>query len=294
MKIPESVTQAFSKQMLNLKRNSPHIYFVGGVIGVISTTVLACRATLKLSDTLEEIEKEVDAVQHKTESEPNRKEVALVYTKATLQVGRLYAPSVILGAVSIGALATSHIQLSRRNTALMAAYATLQKAYDEYRERVREVVGEEKELDLYLGTETKSIVDDDGKKKEIKSIRDPNKLSPYARIFDESSQYWEKDPELNRLYVCCQQNYFNQLLRARGHVFLNEVYDMLGFDRTPAGAVVGWLIDQDGDNYVSFGLYESGNERFMNGWERSIILDFNVNGVIYDRIGRNVHYELPS
>jgi hypothetical protein len=160
----------------------------------------------------------------------------------------------------------------------MAAYALVQQAYDEYRERVREELGEDRELEMYHGPKT------DPKNKELLELGDPNKRSPYSKIFDEYSNCWEKDPELNRLFVQCQQNYANNLLHARGHVFLNEVYDMLGIERTKAGAVVGWVIGHDGDNFVDFGIYDPDNSKFVNGYERSIVLDFNVDGVIYDKI----------
>jgi hypothetical protein len=122
---------------------------------------------------------------------------------------------------------------------------------------------------------------EDGTKELIPHV-DPNKWSPYARFFDEGSPEWKKNSELNRLYVQCQQNYANNLLRARGHVFLNEVYDMLGIDRSQAGSVVGWVIGTDGDNYVDFGLQRAFSSGLIG--ERNILLDFNVDGVIYDKI----------
>jgi hypothetical protein len=173
--------------------------------------------------------------------------------------------------------------MTKRNSALMAAYAGLQKAYDDYRERVRDQLGEERELEIYHAGKTDIIKNELDKNEEIKTV-DPNKWSPYAKMFDEGSKHWEKDPEINRLFVQCQQNYANNLLKARGHLFLNEVYDMLDVERTKAGSVVGWVISKDGDNFVDFGMYEAYNARFINGWERSIILDFNVDGVIYDKI----------
>ena len=62
---------------------------------------------------------------------------------------------------------------------------------------------------------------------------------------------------------------------------------MLGIPRTKAGQVVGWIFDKDnpiGDNYVDFGLLNTQNEDFVNGYKRSVLLDFNVDGMILDRI----------
>ena len=276
----EDVTRSIGRKILELRKESPHIFFVGGIIGSVTGTILACRATLKLSDTLGEIEEDVNGVKLlKEHDNPEwQKDMVYVYVKSGLKITKLYGPAVVVSVASLAALTGSHIQLTRRNAALMAAYGVLQQAYDDYRERVRQELGEEKEKELYLG------IREETHGKEIVKVVDPNKWSPYARFFDEGSQYWRKDSEMNFLYVRCQQQYANDLLRARGHVFLNEVYDMLGIDRCKAGAVVGWVIGKEGDNYVSFGIYEAYQAQFISGWERSILLDFNVDGVIYDKI----------
>jgi Family of unknown function (DUF6353) len=289
MNFLKSMRWDFSRSMLILRKHSPHIFFATGVLGTGASTVMACRATLKLSDTLDKIHHDVQNVKDlkhiahsKAEAYSNdqyARDLTYVYGKGAVSLTRLYGPSVIVGVASISLLTGSHVQMTRRNSALMAAYAAVQKAYDDYRDRIRGEVGEDKELDLHHAA-TMQIVD----KEEIKVV-DPNKFSPYAKFFDEYSQHWEKDPELNRLFVQCQQNYTNDLLHARGHVFLNEVYDLLGIPRTKAGAVVGWVIGKDGDNYVDFGMYETRSQNFINGAERSILLDFNVDGVIYDKLG---------
>lgn len=282
------LTRVLGRRTLTIKKNSPNIFFAAGMVGVVTSTVLACRATLKLSETLDVVEKEVSEVKSMVvdgsySAYSHNRDLAYVYGKSTIKIVRLYAPAIVVGGVSIAALTGSHVQLTRRNAALTAAYAVVEEAFREYRERVRSVVGEDRELDLYRGTQTEVIKNELGKKEEQISF-DPNKRSMYSKIFDECSVNWKKDPEFNRIFVQCQQNFANNLLQSRGHVFLNEVYDMLGLDRSQAGAVVGWVLNKDGDNYVDFGLYEAYNTKFINGWERSILLDFNVDGVIYDKI----------
>lgn len=274
--IPVAISQAVGRKILELKKESPHIFFVGGIIGTVASTVLACRATLKLSEKLDVIQSDLNAAKELKDEDP--KDSVYIYARAGLEITKLYAPAIIVGAASIAALTGSHIQLTRRNAALMAAYGVLQQAFDDYRERVREELGEDKELEVYRAIRDEKVG------KEVIKVVDPNKWSAYARFFDEGSPFWRKDPELNFLFVRCQQQYANDLLRARGHVFLNEVYDALGIDRCKAGAVVGWVIGASGDNYVSFNIYEAYQAQFVNGWERSILLDFNVDGVIYDKI----------
>jgi Family of unknown function (DUF6353) len=242
-----------------------------------------------LEDTLNDFEKEIDKVKAKGDMIPDsgysrakhNQEVVVVCTKGSLDIVRLYAPAILVGGLAIGALTGSHLTLTRRNASLTAAYSAVQMSFDAYRDRVREEFGEEKELQIHHAAylEKKTI---DGKI-EMVMLADPNKWSMYAKFFDEYNVNWKKDPDYNRMFIQCQQNYFNHLLKARGHVFLNEVYDQLGFDHTRAGAIVGWVIGE-GDNYIDFGMFEAGNSQFVNGWERSIILDFNVDGVVYDKI----------
>ena len=286
--IPNSITRPIGRHILVAQKNSPQVMFIGGIIGVTASTVMACRATLKLSEELEKMKSEVDSVKALGDPEINYppdsgKMVTRVYLKNAAKVARLYAPAAIVGVGSIGLLTGSHVTLKRRNAGLTAAYAAVAKAYDEYRERIKEEVGEEKEIDLYHGATVEKVKGPDGKMIEVRST-DPNKLSVYSRFFDDSSRNWEKNPEMNKMFVQVQQTYANDLLRARGHIFLNEVYDMLGLERSQAGQVVGWVIGDEGDNYVDFGIHNARNSNFVNGIERVALLDFNADGVIYDKI----------
>lgn len=287
--VPNVISQKLGRQVLIAQKNSPKILFVVGIAGVVTSTVLACRATLKLDNKLTDFRKDVDVLKDKekrigangyTQNDHN-KAIVVTYSKNSFEIVKLYAPSVVIGGISIAALTTSHVTLTRRNTALTAAYSAVQASYEAYRERVKKEIGETKELDIYHAVE-KHETEIDGKLKTIKAA-DPNKWSPYARFFDETSPNWTKFPEQNRLFVQCQQNYLNDTLHARGHVFLNEAYEALGLPHSKAGAVVGWVVG-NGDNYIDFGIFDAYNAQFVNGFERTILLDFNVDGVIWDKI----------
>lgn len=288
MSIKQTLTRAAFRSAVKVKKNSPHLMFVGGIVGVVGAAVLASRATLKLERELEGIQHDIEGIKHPTEHADRgdhdcQKDLAYAYVKGSANIVKMYAPAIIVGGASIAMLTGSHIQLTRRNTALTVAYTGLHEAYTQYRERVKDHVGEDTERDLYYGIKTEQIEGEDGKLKKVRTL-DPNGLSVYARFFDEGSANWTPDPEINRLFVQCQQNYANDLLQARGHIFLNEVYDMLGIDHSRAGAVVGWVISDKGDNYVDFGLFDCSSSRFVNGWEQSVLLDFNVDGIIFDKI----------
>jgi hypothetical protein len=293
--VPNKLTRTIVRSALKSKKNSPQTFFGFGIVGVLGGTVLACRATLSLPDAVDDFQEEIEDVKAMGERRLSSnddsynereyyKDLGYVYGKNTVKIAKLYGPSIIVGALSIGALTGSHVTLKRRNASLTAAVAAVSTAYEEYRIRVKSEIGADRELDIYHAIENRIITREDGSKEVIK-IADPNRWSPYARWFDEASPYWEKNSEINRLYVQAAQNLFNNKLQIRGHVFLNEIYDHFGIEHSSAGAVVGWILGPEGDNYIDFGIFDAYQRDFVNGWERSILLDFNVDGVIYDKIG---------
>lgn len=130
------------------------------------------------------------------------------------------------------------------------------------------------------GHEVINITENTKTKKETKGT-----VSEYARFFDASCMRWTKDSEFNLTFLKQQEHYANERLRIKGHLFLNEVYDMLDITRTKAGQVVGWIYDEKnpiGDNRVDFGINDDRNKDFVNGNENTILLDFNVDGNILD------------
>lgn len=281
--VPVAVTKQLFRAALILKKNAPNIMFAGGIAGVATGTVMACRATLKLSEELPKMKQDLEAVRENIDDPDEQKRaLALVYGVNVSKVVRMYAPPVIVLGASVGALTGSHVQLTRRNAGMTAAYAALAKVHDEYRARTQAALGEEKEEEIHRAITTQKVDLPDGKKAKVKIVGRGG--SGYGRYFDEGSRNFKKNPELNRIFIKCQQAYANDLLQSRGHVFLNEVYDALGYERSTEGSVVGWVLGGDGDNYIDFGMYESRNQDFVQGIERVCHLDFNVDGIIYDKI----------
>lgn len=292
--IPTIITRHGGKTALILQKHSPEILTGVGIAGGVGAAIMACKATRKVDDILDHHEYMMAQIAHADDT----KETQKAKTKRTIETGmeivKLYAPPLALGAASIGCILGGHNILNKRNAAIAAAYSIVQDRFNEYRARVVDEFGVDKDLDLFHGTTTKQItvdtVDENGKKKKEKKtvhIQDPNRISQYARYFDDASNQWQKTPEYNLIFLKSQQNYMNDLLHARGHVFLNEVYDALGIPRSKAGAVVGWIISDEGDNFIDFGIYDIQNQEkmdFVNGYEQNILLDFNVDGVIYDLI----------
>lgn len=298
-KLTNALNTRLGKAGLRLRKHAPEILIVAGAVGAVASTVMACFATTKISTILDKTKEDLNTIhtyEHEDYTETDRKkDLTITYVKTGVRMARLYAPSALLGALSITCMVGSHHILTKRNAALAAAYATVDKSFKEYKKRVAERFGENVEKELRYNIKAKkfkeTVVDENsGKEKKTKTtvdVADPD-YSCYARFFDETSACWEKDPEYNLTFLTAQQRYANDLLQARGHLFLNEVYDMLGLTRSTAGQVVGWIYgknNSNGDNYVDFGIFDANREKsrdFVNGYERSILLDFNVDGYILD------------
>lgn len=304
MKIPNNVTRAFHNAGLQLKKHAPEILVTAGVVGTVVSAVMACKATLKVNEIVDQTKTDIEKIHTATETgvteagleyneEDSKKDLALVYVQTGVKFVKLYGPSILLGALSISAILASNNIHRKRNLALAAAYATVDQGFKEYRGRVVERFGKDLDKELRYNIKAKEIeetvIDEEGNEhveKKTVQVANPNLGSQYARFFDESCPAWEKNAEDNLYFLLCQQSQANDILQARGHLFLNEVYDMLGMQRTVAGQSVGWVYDPNnaiGDNFVDFGIHDVTRERnraFVNGYERCILLDFNVDGDI--------------
>jgi len=286
--IPNGLSQKLGLQMLKLEKDSPKILFGVGVVSMVGSTVLACRATLKVDEVLETAQndlKRINTLEHREYSETDRQEdKAVVYARTAVSLTKLYAPAIVLGVAGIGCLTKSHNLLEQRNAAITAAFVALDKGFKDYRSRVRAKYGEADDQEFRYGTHTVTIQDDEsGRNKKVVRVA-PDSPSVYAKFFDETSSEWNRDAEYNLYFIKCQQQYHNHILQSRGYVFLNEVYKSLGMEQTKAGCVVGWYLG-NGDNYIDFGIYDANNEKardFVNGLEGAILLDFNVDGLIYE------------
>lgn len=302
MKIPNGLTKVLGRQTLLLKKHSPALMFGAGITTAVASTVFACKATLRLEEVMlkhEENRRTADFLLKQSKEERTEeytisdynKDVAYIRVRAARDIVKLYAPALGLGVVSIGLLTGAHVTLNKRNAALIAAYNLLDKGFKEYRERVRQEFGEDKDRELFFGSVEKEIVEEGKHGHEVKTIKRVGKHSVYAKPFCEGNPCWSQSPLNNRSFLMAQQNYLNDLLNSRGHVMLNDAYDLLKLPRSQAGTVVGWVKDSGvGDGYVDFGLFNSHDpvvRDFMNlEHNDGIMIDFNVDGVVNDLIGK--------
>lgn len=311
--IMNNITRTLHKGGFWLKKHSPEILTVAGTVGVVVSGVMIGKATTKIDPILEETKHNLDLVR---EGEKNgevkamvngevtvvpyskkdaQKDLTIYYAKGAIDLVKLYAPAILVGAAGLTCFWGANNILRKRNAALTAAYAVVHKSLDDYRGRVIERFGKDLDRELMYNIKAQEIeetvVNEDGTEQVVKKtveVANPNYNSIYARFFDESCKNWTKSPEDNLRFLKMVQAWANNKLKAEGYLYLNDVYEALGIPKTKAGHVVGWIFDEAhpvGDNFVDFGIYDMYNEKardFVNGYERVILLDFNVDGNIWE------------
>ena len=316
LQIPANITRGMNRTALAIKKHSPTILAVTGVVGIATSFVMGCKATTKLNPILEETKRNIDAVHTAVETgvahsmdpetqeiiqieytpEDGKKDLTIYYAQGGMKIAKLYAPAVAIGVVSIGCMLGSNHILRKRNIALAAAYKAVDEGFKEYRGRVIERFGEALDRELKYGVKAIEVTEEtvNPETGEVTTVTktveayDPNNRSPYTFVFDETCRGWERDAQLNKMVLIQTQNYFNDKLKRKGHVFLNEVLGELGINHCRMGNIVGWWYDEEnpiGDNFIDFGLFDIHDENkrlFMNGYEKSVWLDFNCDGNILE------------
>lgn len=299
--IMKSVNGVASKTVMKLKKHSPEILVVAGIAGTVVSAVLACKATTKVAEILDETKGTLDTIHEGMETgaingqeyttEDGKKDTVVVYAQTGMKLAKLYGPAIILGTLSITSILASNNILRKRNVALGSAYAAIDKSFKEYRGRVIERFGEQVDTELKYGIKAKKFEEievdpETGKEKKVKKtvmVADPNLQSDYAVYFDSKSRNYETNPDYNRMFLKAQQAFANDKLQTRGHLFLNEVLDDLDLPRTPAGQIVGWTKDGP-DGYVNFRIVEVERETEDGRHEPALLLDFNVEGNIWEKM----------
>ena len=291
--IMKSVNGVASKTVMKLKKHSPEILVVAGIAGTVVSAVLACKATTKVAEILDETKGTLDTIHEGMETGAinGQEDTVVVYAQTGVKLAKLYGPAIILGTLSITSILASNNILRKRNVALGAAYAAIDKSFKEYRGRVIERFGEQVDTELKYGIKAKKFEEievdpETGKEKKVKKtvmVADPNLQSDYAVYFDSKSRNYETNPDYNRMFLKAQQAFANDKLQTRGHLFLNEVLDDLDLPRTPAGQIVGWTKDGP-DGYVNFRIVEVERETEDGRHEPALLLDFNVEGNIWEKM----------
>lgn len=312
--IMTNLTRAFHRTGLKFKKHSPEILLVTGIIGGVASAVLACKATTKVQAVLDESKDKVEAVHESLErgyvpdengdkeeytQETKTRDLTIIYTQTGLKLVKLYAPALTLGVLSVTSLLASNNIMRKRNVGLAAAYAAVDKGFKEYRGRVVDRFGDGVDRELRYNIKAREIeekiIDENGEEKTVKKIVEvadgngirPASYSEFAICYDNGNTGWRPDAEANKAFLIGQQRWANDKLQRQGHLFLNEVFDMLGAPRTKMGNVVGWIYNKEHQGHVDFGMFDIWKEQcrdFAKGIECVLWLDFNVDGPILDLI----------
>lgn len=303
--VMQKMSRSMHKIGFKIKKHSPEILVTVGVVGTVASVVMACKATLKVNDIIDEAHDVIDQIHEGVEQkkrtadgveytqEDANRDLAIVYAQTGWKFVKLYGPAVLVGIGSIGCLVGSTLILRKRNIALAATVTALDTSFKEYRGRLIERFGEDLDRELRFNIKAKEIeetvVDDEGNETVVKKVVhevDPNAHSMYSVFFDDGNIGWSKNPELNKVFLIQQQEAANFRLKTEGFLSLNDVYKMIGAPLTYYGQIAGWVYSDDpdsGDNFVRFGLFDNDNEKardFINLREKTILLDFNCIGNI--------------
>jgi hypothetical protein len=299
--IVNKISRGFNRAKLCVKTHSPEILVGAGIVGGVGACVLACKATLKVNEVIEEAKENIEKIHVATETgvteagleyteEDSKKDLTIVYVQTGVKFVKLYGPAIILGTVAIASVIAGHNKRYERYAAMSTAYALVDKGYKEYRNRVVDRFGKELDQELLTGAKAiqveKIYVDDKGEEKTVTETVDVVEAdlltSPYMFFFEDGCKGWEKNAEWNKNFLIQAQNFFNDRLQTIGYVYLNEVLKYLGIPMTEMGQTVGWMLG-NGDNVIDFGMAEVNRKSvrdFVNGYIPTILLHFNCDGEI--------------
>lgn len=273
---------------------SPQILTGVGIGAVVVSTVLIAKATLKLEDVMDvHAERKADVDEKKQtmtaeeySSTHHKRDMTKVYMHTAKDLTKLYGLPISLGVVGISCIVGGQGIQYKRTVGAVAAYKTLEESFDRYRARVVEEFGLDKDEEFNKTYVVREETDEEGNTSvTVEKLEERD----YVFFHDNNNHNWKNtSPDYNLMFVKAQETYANQLLSTRGHVLLNDVLDSLGMPRTHEGAVVGWVLTQDGPNFIDFGIrdLQGTNSRVIGNIDEeapSIMLDFNVQGIIWDK-----------
>ena len=225
-----------------ITQHSPELLTAFGIAGMITTTVLAVRATPKALKLMEnEVAKQNrEIVREAAENgDENCPQISKLKPVDTVKVTwKCYVPAAVTGVASVACLIGASKVHLKRNAALLTAYKLSETALTEYRDKVVETIGEKKES---------AVRDAVAKERVEKHPVDPATVIVTGNGETHCLDYWTDryfKTDLDKIYRA--ENELNSLLLDEGYVSLNDFYECLGLDRAGLGEVVGWSHNRTG------------------------------------------------
>lgn len=288
---------------LVVRKKSPEILFGLGVLSFGGAMVASYKAALTADEIMKHHKRKMKDIrdaqkvakehpdQYEYDNDLVKRDKTIQTFKTIVDLGKAYAPVIALGGLSLASFLASRNILNSRYLGAVSAYNAVSEAFSAYRSRVKNELGEDQDRHFRYGANKLEMttVDENGKKsKEQQELIDTKQVSPddSCVVFDQTSRYWDPNPKFSMMFLRNMQNRLTDKLHEKGHVFLNEVYDALDLPHTQEGALLGW-VEGMGDDYVDFGLYDTSKEnvrRFINGHDNVVLLEFNHDGPIWDKI----------
>lgn len=284
-----------------VKKYSPELLIVAAGLGTCAAIVLACKATTKAEEILEEHKKAIDQIHEVKDNEEfveqytddnYKKDLTIVYSNTVVKFIKLYGPTILTAAGALFCMFAAVNILRKRNAALTVACATLADAFSSYRQRVRDRYGDEVEFeianDIHEIEEKTGEFDKKGNEKVKKTKVPSGVANPFAIVFDSSNPNWSGDREVDFCFIKSIQTYATDRLRSRKFLTINQIREEFGLDWIEEGQVLGWVYKKDnpvGDNIVDFHIMDDSKNflDFMSGKNDFIILELNCDGYILDQ-----------
>lgn len=290
------------------KAHGPSILVGAGILGMAVTTYRAVKES-------ETAQIELDTIEYNLANAKNTKEKAIVYANGTKNLAYNYKTTLLGFTLSTTAILTGYSIMKKRYLGATMAITVLSKQFDTYRKACIEENGVAADHRYMNGLTKKKmdVIDENGKKKKEDCLVDTNGIDEnfsYCRYFDDEeagSVYDKKNKTMNIAIINMANTTLNETLKARGHVLLNDAYEALGLTRTYAGGVTGWLsrafyenvLESEywasADNYINI-TYDIVKkfDKETGEYKDSILLDFNVDGVVIDKINLSPFYKAPE
>lgn len=297
--------------LMGIKAHSPQILLGVGIGLGIVTVGLACYETTKAGGILDKHNEDMEQIERAKEiAEPGeyteediKKDKIIVFRNTVIGLAKTYWPAALTGILSITCILSAHHIMVGRVGAATAALTATQGLFSDYRRRVVDDQGVEKDREYLYGSKIvkeaieENVIDPEtGEEKTVKLDAEyidinVDLCTGAVRVFGEynsdgSRNYeWDKNVDLCLSQLRCQQQVLNDQLKAKGFIFLNEAFRVCGLNETKAGQFLGWKYEPG--KYIDFGLGDYSDpqvRRFINGRSDCLILHFNVDGE-YDPSG---------
>lgn len=285
MKVLETIKKGIGRTKLTMIRKSPEITLALGIGTSIAAVGYTVWATIKAVETYNDTVQKLEQAERVLDNEEEKEDaIEKIKLHRTLEWVKLYAPAIALETASILFTVKSHKIMKGRNAALVMSVAAATKELNDYRQRVRDAIGEEQEKDIFNDASTFTVthMHEDGTSEE-EVVKKNNHESQYAAFFDAASSAWENDTVYNLSFLKTKLLLLNNRLRLEGHMFLNDVYRALGLPETKAGQYVGWVVGSvDGDGVIKFINVATGEniDDLDDLDDPTVLIDFNVDGDI--------------